>query len=239
MQNVISVTTVYICGAKWVKDGAMLEVIDNSTIHVLKRRCHWLRCPCGCNGKGVRPTKSVERSRILAGVQVLTAEGIEIKVDPTIPSFTLGSLLLKDGFTITLPLATSNNRIGKAFGGDLLETVTERLGWRVTRIGLNTVEVNRKVVDVRTARARPYNRNGGLAFQFWLPKWVDKYENPDFVVLVCLDGDTPHWFMLPFMMVLGLARITITIPSRGVYNGKWSDWLNRWDVLQPEGVAEA
>lgn len=231
MKVIIGSSTVYIGGWKWFKDMAMVEVIDNSQIRLVNRRCHWLR-------PDYVEAKPHKRSTLLDNVKVMTVEGIEIKADPGTPILLLGSLWLKDGFTVTLDLPKSNGRVGRAFGADLLETVVGCLGWKVERVGVNTVEVNRKLVDVRVSRMKPYSRDGRLAFQFHLPQRVGEYDDPDLVALVCLDGNMPHWFFLPFTMVSELVRITITVPLRGAYEGKWADYENRWDLLQPGGVGE-
>lgn len=181
---------------------------------------------------GRRPDHVVE------GVKVETPEGIEIIADPD--AFDHPTDLLTPGGKVIVTVSKQGfgKRVGPVFGADLLETITKRLGWDVERTGNNTLAVNGKQVSVRVARTTYHGKSKQRSFEFYLAEPRKAYDNPDYIVLVCLSGNKPRFFMIPLGETLGLTKIKITVPQRGTYEGKWTAWLDRWDLLQPSGIKD-
>jgi len=187
-----------------------------------------------------RQSATAERppTHLVDGVRVETTEGIEIAVDPD--AFECPVDLRTPGGKIIVTVRDGGNwgRPGPAFGADLLETIVTRLGWSAERIADSTLIVNDRQVSVRVARTTYHGKPKKRCFEFYLASPPEGYDNPDYIVLICLTGNRPRFFMVPFAETIALAKITITVPKRGTYKGKWTPYFDRWDLLQPSGLGE-
>lgn len=102
----------------------------------------------------------------------------------------------------------------------------------VLRGGPADLLVDNVTVEIKTARLRPYKRGRRSGYQFCINRAGRNGLQADYLVLVCWSA---KWekdaFIIPADQLNGQRRITITGKPQD-YNGRYKQWLNRWDLLR-------
>lgn len=90
--------------------------------------------------------------------------------------------------------------------------------------------VNGEAVEVKTARLRQYRTGRKLGYQFCLTRQGHTdHKKAKVVVLLCWESFTV--FIIPTEEIDTNWKITIPTEKPQRYNGKWSVWRERWEIL--------
>ena len=90
--------------------------------------------------------------------------------------------------------------------------------------------VDGKAVEVKTARLRQYRTGRRLGYQFCLTKQGHTdHTKASVVILLCWESFTV--FIIPVEYIGERCKITIPVENPTRYNGLWSAWRERWEIL--------